>query len=373
MSSPPDPPLPDNPDPSRPSIDWAAVEGVMHCDPAGRGLASFRHDGAPLDAGQLRIASLDLAQQARRVGIVTGFCARVGARVTAETDGPPGALYLAQALVACGVEVVLITDGYALPLLAVGCRARNLDPAMLVEFPFEAGPPDAAARLLNDGSLSTTSDRWIETFWMQGKGRELTHLIAIERPGPSHTFESLEQSGHAAALTREQFSASVDQHQSDACHNMRGENIHPWTAKTHRLFEWIDQMQLPITTIGIGDGGNEIGMGHFAWQSLVEAIASPFAAAIACRIATDFALIAGVSNWAAYALALCVSRLRGIDQLGNWSTTAQERALIEQMVGEGGAVDGLTLRPEPTVDGLPLDVYLRPLDEMRQMLGFDAS
>jgi hypothetical protein len=40
------------------------------------------------------------------------------------------------------------------------------------------------------------------------------------------------------------------------------------------------------------------------------------------------------------------------------------------LVAQTRAVDGLTLRREATVDGLPLDVYLRPLEEMRKLLGY---
>jgi hypothetical protein len=38
-------------------LPWAEIEQIVHLDPAGRGLASFRREGAPLDAGQLRFFS----------------------------------------------------------------------------------------------------------------------------------------------------------------------------------------------------------------------------------------------------------------------------------------------------------------------------
>jgi hypothetical protein len=118
-------------------IDWPALEALVHCDPAARGLASFRLAAAPLDAGQLRAAAVHLARHASGVAIVTGFCALAHDRVTTETDGPPGALYFARALIALGVDALLITDRYALPLLEVGCYLWRLDRKILVEFPFE--------------------------------------------------------------------------------------------------------------------------------------------------------------------------------------------------------------------------------------------
>jgi hypothetical protein len=38
--------------------------------------------------------------------------------------------------------------------------------------------------------------------------------------------------------------------------------------------------------------------------------------------------------------------------------------LIEALVREGGAVDGVTRIPQATVDGLPLDSYLATMNEI---------
>jgi hypothetical protein len=55
-----------------------------------------------------------------------------------------------------------------------------------------------------------------------------------------------------------------------------------------------------ITSIGIGDGGNEVGMGKIL--ALVESSQIPNAAQIACVIPTDHLHVASVSNWGGYAL-----------------------------------------------------------------------
>jgi len=353
-------------------VAWEGLEQLVHLDPAGRGLASFRRNGQPLDTGQLRTAAVHIAEHARTVGIITGFCATSTGRVTAETDGPPGALFLARALLALGIDVRLMTDRYALPLLRVGCELWNLDAGLLVEIPFEEGAPDGPARGRNDSAHCQKTDRWVEEFFASKSGQQLTHLIAIERPGPSHTAESLALQARAGAPPIDDFARSVPAEHQDICHNMRGGSINGHTAKAHRLFEHIREQRLPITTIGIGDGGNEIGMGKFAWEQLVEAIGSPAAGRIATRSATDFTLIAGVSNWGAYALALAVGQLRSSSESSS-GTPSQQRALIEAMVERAGAVDGLTLKAEPTVDGLPLDVYLQPLVQMRTLLNLSDA
>jgi hypothetical protein len=358
-------------------IPWAELEQIVHRDPAARGLASFRRNRAALDAGQLRAAAVHLSQHAAAVGIVTGFCIADGPRVAAETDGPPGALFLARAFSALGIEAILISDCLALPLLKAGCAAWNLTGVRFVEFPFEVGEPAAPARAGNKLEDSAVTESWLDAFFSAGAGRSLSHLIAIERPSPSHTLDSLAAQKRTGTVPTERFATLVPAADRDICHNMRGLAINAYTARTHRLFERIAEERLAITTIGIGDGGNEIGMGSFAWETIVEALggdsASSIAGLVAARIATDFALIGGVSNWVAYALALALVRLRGDGDLArDWDERA-ERGLIEVLV-RAGAVDGVTRRQEPTVDGLDLDTYLAPLAAMRSLLGIgDAA
>jgi hypothetical protein len=197
--------------------------------------------------------------------------------------------------------------------------------------------------------------------------------LAIERPGPSHTLESLLTQYRDGAAPAERFTTLVPPQHRNIAHNMRGESIQEHTAPVDRLFDWIARNELPITSIGIGDGGNEIGMGSYAWEILAEAVGTDPAPRIVCRTATDHTLIAGVSNWAGYALALAVARLRDATALGRSWNAAVQRDLIEGLVRETPAVDGMTRRREATVDGLPLEEYLRPLAAMRSLLGFSDS
>jgi hypothetical protein len=336
--------------------DWQRLDDVIHRDPGGRGLASYRVHGAPLDAGQLRQAATSLARSAGGVAIVTGFCVVLDDRVTAETDGPPGALFLAKALTSLGVEVALISDAYGVPLLEAGYDALGLPHGIVHRMPFEEGTCDVPAKATNAPGSSHATDAWIDEFLTSDIGRRLTHLIAIERCGPSHTLASLAAQDRAGPPPIALFEREVPPDHRDLCHNMRGMSIQGHTAKAHRLFEIIGERQLPIATIGIGDGGNEIGMGSFAWEQLYPAIARGPAARIACRIAVDFPLIAGVSNWGGYALAAAVCTLHGqTDLLDGWAN--REQALVRTLVRDAGAVDGVTRRAEATVDGLDPGVH----------------
>ena len=171
---------------------------------------------------------------------------------------------------------------------------------------------------------------------------------------------------------RAQFDAEVPAESHNVCHNMRGEEINAHTAKTHRLFEAAGHQTRPLSTIGIGDGGNEIGLGSVPWEQIRAALGRKIGEGevggrIACRIATDFTLLAGVSNWAAYALAQAVCRLRGKSDALRWSDAQTQHQLIKTLVAEAGAVDGVTRRRDVTVDGLAMDEYLRVFSDIARV------
>jgi len=60
-----------------------------------------------------------------------------------------------------------------------------------------------------------------------------------------------------------------------------------------------------IVTIGIGDGGNELGMGK-VHDKVVESV--PFGKSIASSTSCDYLITCGVSNWGGFAVAagLCI-------------------------------------------------------------------
>ena len=119
-------------------------------------------------------------------------------------------------------------------------------------------------------------------------------------------------------------------------------------------------------TIGIGDGGNEIGMGKIPHETIVKNI--PNGDLIHCRVPTDHLIVAGVSNWGAYALAAGVYVLRGVKPPTDLFDPDRERAILEVMVREGPLVDGVTGKQTATVDGLTWDEYATPLVRIREIL-----
>lgn len=163
---------------------------------------------------------------------------------------------------------------------------------------------------------------------------------------------------------RVEFERETPPEHRDEPHNMRGKLIGQFTAPAHRIFERIVERRLPVATIGIGDGGNEIGMGRFEWSVLRSAIGIGPGAHTACRIATDHTIVAGVSNWGGYALALGLAVLRGRGDLAADWTCEQQYQLIECLV-DAGAVDGVSKQRAVSVDGLTMPDYLAVLECLR--------
>ena len=79
----------------------------------------------------------------------------------------------------------------AILVLAAGCDFWGLPRSLLHEIPFEAGPPDQLGRGSNEPPHNARTDRWADEFLASDFGGRLTHLIAIERAGPSHTSQSV--------------------------------------------------------------------------------------------------------------------------------------------------------------------------------------
>lgn len=323
-------------------------ERFIHRDPARRGLISSEATEAGqaaktterLGRGQLASAAIDLAQHARRVAIVTGFFIPHSQPPSAETDGPPGSLFLAHCLQALGIDAAVITDG--------PCASALRAAADGIDFPLD--------RLFVS---PLKAEGWCDEFLQSDFARDLTHLVAVERVGPSHTPES---AGGG-------FDVSKEHH--NRCHNMRGVCIDGHTAPLHLLFERLPKFSPSIRTIGVGDGGNEIGMGSIPWSELRRRLSGDYAGRVPCRIACDFNIVAGTSNWGAMALAAATCLLSDrVDVLQPW-TQARQQSWLEHIVANGPAVDGVTGRREATVDGLPFLTYIQPWEGMRRLLGWN--
>ena len=219
---------------------------------------------------------------------------------TFETDGPVGAIALYHALEKLGATPILV-----------------------------CGPPVSQALMhdfrVHEIRVCEHQERTLEAF------KALYHyqpdaVMSIERPGQASDGDY---------------------------YNMRGENI---SARTACFDTFINNAKCP--TIGIGDGGNEIGMGNIT-EALKELDI------ISATTKVDELLIADVSNWGAYGLMGLLSVWNEVDLLAE--VNIEE---ILTYLSSHGSVDGVTRVNQLTEDGLDVDEGESVLLELRQACGF---
>ncbi len=150
--------------------------------------------------GGLRAGATAIAAaSAPSVAFVTGCFVVRSTPPAPETDGPVGAALAAAALAGIGVPSRLVTDARCADVVRAGAGALPVH---------ASDDADALARELAAAGV--------------------THVVFVERLGPA-----------AGGVVR----------------NMRGDDVSAVTPPLHRLADG------PWGTIGIGDGGNEVGMG----------------------------------------------------------------------------------------------------------------
>jgi hypothetical protein len=133
---------------------------------------------------------------------------------------------------------------------------------------------------------------------------------------------------------------------------MRGTDISAFAAPLDRLFS-----AGPWRTIAIGDGGNEIGMARVPKHVIAAHVS--LGETIGCVVPADFLIAAGVSHWGAYALlaALAILRLDWTEAMLSGLTTEVDQSVVEALIRDGPAVDGVSLRREATIDALEMSAH----------------
>ena len=276
------------------------IQNILRQDIGNRGFVSAV---PPTDMRKLA-ATLN---EAERVILLSGFPVRdINGKPCGETDGPLGTANMAQAFIAAGCEVSIVTDdiSYRIMRAAVDYRAPK---AELIRLP-KYRSATFCRRLMSE--------------------IKPTHLITLERPGKA-------EDGHF--------------------HNMRGEIIDDMVCDTDMLLplakEW------GAITISVGDGGNEAGMGNYR-REIIENV--PLGKQISAVYPSDYTLVTGVSNWWGWGIAALLSRIKG----ENFLPTKEEETQMLAEILKAGAVDGCTGEKEMSVDNLSLDVHLDILEAL---------
>lgn len=236
-----------------------------------------------------------------------------------ETDGPPGALALARTLAeGMGCHVLIATEHNHMKPVQACCSVIQ-------------------QQLRGKGSVSTVA-------FAKGQqaGEKMSAdifsryspsaVVFVERDGPNAEgyfhgvrgdFRTPEQVGHLYLLARFARDAGV-------------------------------------LTVGIGDGGNEVGFGEV--RDLVAKVHpygalshGNFPSGVITVTATDVVVASSVSNWGAYAVAAALAWL--LKRLDLTHVPECEKQLIEACVSAGGR-DGATSLQEHAVDGIDLETHM---------------
>lgn len=321
------------------------VEQLIQQDAGDRGLARKTNNLITCSKGGLEGAVQSLTEGFKAgVMIFTGFTIPNATPPSPETDGPPGALFLAHSLIELGYRPLLVTEANGLACLQAGLSHLGIQSkAAVMESPV-LDDPNYAENILEK------AEKLLGT---------ISHLIAIEKCGPSHTFGTIEPS------EKDSYLQQTEPNERGQTLTMSCRNITTINAPVHKLFDPIFTAKHKLTTIGIGDGGNEIGMGNIPWQVIADNI--NHGARIACSTKVNHLIVTGVSNWGGYAVG-ALALYEKSENLSQILTMHADGKLIDTMVRDGKLVDGRKGIPDNSVDGLDWQIHANVIRTIGQIL-----
>jgi hypothetical protein len=260
-------------------------------------------------------------------------------RKVGEVDGYLGATAIARTMMrGRHANVVIVTDEWAWAPLVATCRGAGV-----------------ILRRPGDGYQAPTATFEAMPLDHEPSRRRAAELLALYRPKVILAIERL--GPNLEGITHGETGISRDAEQS----------------KTQYLFQ--HAAEHGIATIGIGDGGNEIGFGLIADQVRKilphgERCQCPCEGGSACQVATDVLVVAAISNWGGYGVAANIAFQLGMPRLLIDADT------LERMLGncvDAGAVDGSSNLPELADDGVPLVAHRACVDILNTLIDIASS
>ena len=254
--------------------------------------AAARSDGPPLGVA---VGQALMAHRGKRVGIFTGAPVP-GYMPNGENDGPLGSIVAGRALERIGCRVTFYSERELFPILQELIKQEKLAAALK-----ELDKTNRAANLpyADEIDLGITIEK-------QGATAD-GHMYSVNANNRDHTR------------------ANID-------------NVIAKLGADGKV------------TIGVGDGGNEIGWGNI-YDYIVKHV--PHGPTIACTIRTTHLFPAAVSNWGGYALAALVAL-----HTGDLSLCHEPKRELEylDLTAKMQVMDGGTGRAINHVDGIPAEV-----------------
>ena len=320
------------------------LEQLMTLDIACRGVIAELHKAATLQQGGplvLKAAEslMERVKPGDAVFIATGWVDQPLVDPDhGETDGPPGAVALARALrLICKARPIILTDSCLVDGISHLARAAG----------FQCVEPEHLHYSISMNKLLTLSVLPFPADWSEAQ-QEAVRLfdefspaacIAIERGGMN---------------------------EQGVIHNMAGMDTNASQAKLDALFRLAPSKG--VLTLGIGDGGNEIGMANIA-ESVRQSI--PFGRQCVCGCGgglapsslVDMLLPAAVSNWGVYALTAMLAAVSRMKEA--LPDPAREKRVLEAAAA-AGFHDAIYGEVCGSVDGSPLETQLAIVQLMRE-------
>ncbi len=254
----------------------------------------------------------------------------------AETDGPPGAALLGMAL----------------------HRARNAIVMFLIEERLIAPMEKVCA---SAGFKVVSSEEELMTATESQAPLHAASVLGF----PTEPIEAEEVSNKLLTAYPVRAAISIEKggmNERGIIHTSRGDDTTWPMAKIDILIR--KAKERGILTIGIGDGGNEIGMGVIAdelrrWLPYGKKCRCPCGGSIVPTTKTDLLVPAAVSNWGAYGISAMLALLEGNREI--FHSPKIEQQVLHACV-DAGLIDGGSGYVSGGVDSLPMSVHMSMVD-----------
>ncbi|MEN8113931.1 MAG: glutamate cyclase domain-containing protein [Actinomycetota bacterium] len=299
------------------------IDALISTDFTARGLSRSLYQAAVSRAGYplAMAAGLRLANEIHYgdpVLICTGWPSRSWLiQGLTETDGPAGAAYLARILEQClGATPILVVEQSLVPFAEAALSAAGLI----------VSDVETARRSKNDGpyTASVAAVLPFTTEWSDARAEAAEVFDTLD----PRAVVSVEMPGANAA---------------DEFHNVTARLVPTdLVAKADALVR--EAADREVVTIGIGDGGNELGFGYVA-----DAVRStlPKGEEIAPVTDVDVLVVSSISNWGAVGVGAAIAAVTNKPEV----LRTVDLMRITDRLSELGAIDGLTAYVDSKNDG----------------------
>lgn len=303
------------------------IDSLISRDFTARGISHELYEAArkrlaiPLTMAGAQLLKQNI-KQGDRVLIFTGWPSRSWLiKGLTETDGPVGAAVLARTVEQVfGAIPILVMEKSLKPFGEVALRAAGLIVSDLeTALKSKPGPPSASVSTVIDfttdlDEAERTANDWIDQL-------KPSALISVELPGAN-------SEGKYHNVTAREVPSEL-------------------VIKADVVFREARKRGIP--TIGIGDGGNELGMANVS-EAIIEKLHNGRTIAPATEV--DVLIASSISNWGSIGLACAICALIGQPDV----IKDLDVVRITDRLVDAGAIDGLTAYVDPKNDGTTHEV-----------------